>query len=167
MDSRKDLLLALGVIALGIAVIAIAYSWPEPLIRDAVGPRAFPYGLGLLFVCGGAFVALQRLRNMHAAAGYRCRTRAARKRKACRPPGCARMTIIGLCVLYTLALNPHRLHRRDAALHGAGAHRDEGAQSGDGRRHVDHLHRRSPICSSHTVLGGRLPEGVLAGHAAL
>jgi putative tricarboxylic transport membrane protein len=106
MDSRKDLLFSFGVIALGIAVIAIANSWPEPLIRDAVGPRAFPYGLGLLFVLGGAFVAWQRLRNMYAAAGYVVPDEGGEEEDGVPASGLRALTLIGLCAVYTLVLNP-------------------------------------------------------------
>jgi putative tricarboxylic transport membrane protein len=70
MDSRKDLILALGAMALGIFVIAVTCSFPQALVADTVGPRAFPFGLGALFlICGGA-VTIQRLRAMNAAGGF-------------------------------------------------------------------------------------------------
>jgi len=106
MDSRKDLILALAIIVLGIAVIWIAHSWPEPLIRDAVGPRAFPYGLGLLFVVGGAFVIVQRVRNMNAAGGYLLPDEGEEEEEGVPASGLRALTLMGLCALYTFALNP-------------------------------------------------------------
>jgi putative tricarboxylic transport membrane protein len=162
MDSRKDLLLSLGVIALGIAVIAIAYSWPEPRIRDAVGPRAFPYGLGLLFVLGGAFVAWQRLRNMYAAAGYVVPDEGGEEEDGVPASGLRAMAMIGLCAVYTYLFNDIGfiiLTPIYIALS------------------LIVMKERSPVLVVvtslaftaitylliHTVLGGRLPEGVLQG----
>lgn len=162
MDSRKDLLLSFGVIALGIAVIAIAYSWPEPLIRDAVGPRAFPYGLGLLFVLGGGFVVFQRLRNMHASNGYHVPDEGGEEEDGVPASGLRAMTMIGLCALYTYLLNPIGfivLTPPYIALS------------------LITMKERSPVLVVttslaftaitylliHTVLGGRLPEGILEG----
>jgi putative tricarboxylic transport membrane protein len=162
MDSRKDLLLAFGIIALGIAVIAIAYSWPEPLIRDAVGPRAFPYALGLLFVFGGAFVAWQRVRAMHAAAGYVVPDEGGEEEDGVPASGLRAMTIIGLCVVYTLILNPIGFIVATPPFIALA---------------LITMKERSPVTVVatslaftaitylliHTVLGGRLPDGVLEG----
>jgi putative tricarboxylic transport membrane protein len=70
MDSRRDLALVLCVVALGVFVIAVAWSFPPALIADTIGPRAFPFGIGILLVVGGGAVAIQRLRAMNAAGGY-------------------------------------------------------------------------------------------------
>ncbi len=162
MDSRKDLIFSLGVIALGIAVIAVAWSWPEPLIRDAVGPRAFPYGLGLLFVGGGAFVAWQRLRNMHAAAGYQVPDEGGEEEDGVPASGLRAMSIIGLCVIYALILNPVGFVVATPPLIALC---------------LIAMKERKPVTVIvtalsftiitylliHTVLGGRLPEGVLQG----
>jgi putative tricarboxylic transport membrane protein len=106
MDSRKDLIFAIGVIALGLAVIYIAHSWPEPLIQDTVGPRAFPYGIGLLFVVGGAFLAVQRVRNMHASIGYQVPGEGGEDEDGVPASGLRALALIGLCTVYTLLLNP-------------------------------------------------------------
>lgn len=70
MDSRRDLLMALSVVALGIFVMAIAQTIHAGIYRDAVGPRAFPLAIGVLFIVNGGIVAVQRLRNMNAGRGY-------------------------------------------------------------------------------------------------
>lgn len=106
MDSRKDLIFSIGVIALGLAVIYIAQSWPEPLIQDTVGPRAFPYGIGLLFVLGGAFIAVQRVRNMYASIGYQVPGEGGEDEDGVPASGVRALTLIGLCAVYTLVLNP-------------------------------------------------------------
>jgi putative tricarboxylic transport membrane protein len=106
MDSRKDLIFSIGVIALGLAVIYIAHSWPEPLIQDTVGPRAFPYGIGMLFVLGGAFIAVQRIRNMHASNRYEVPGEGGEDEDGVPASGVRALTLIGLCAVYTLVLNP-------------------------------------------------------------
>jgi putative tricarboxylic transport membrane protein len=105
MDSRKDLIFALAVIALGVVVILIAHSWPEPHIRDAVGPRAFPYGLGILFIVGGAFLAIQRARDMNAAGGYV--VSGGNEDEAGYPAsGIRALTLVVLCCVYAYLLRP-------------------------------------------------------------
>jgi putative tricarboxylic transport membrane protein len=106
MDSRKDLIFAVGVVALGIAVILIAHSWEEPLIRDAVGPRAFPYGLGLLFILGGGFVVAQRLRNMNAAGGYQVASEGNEDEADYPASGLRGIAMILLAFAYAAVLNP-------------------------------------------------------------
>lgn len=162
MDSRKDILFSLAVIALGVAVIYIAYSWPEPLVPDTIGPRAFPYGLGLLFICGGVFNAWQRTRNLHAANGYRVPDEGGEEEEGIPGSGVRAMAMIGLCVLWTILLNPIGFVVV-TPLFVAGA--------------LIVMEERKPFTVIvtaiaftvvtyvllHTVLGGRLPEGILAG----
>lgn len=62
MDRRYDLAIALLAIAFGVFVIAVARTIPIGLHKDAVGPRAFFFGIGVTFVLGGCIVATQRLR---------------------------------------------------------------------------------------------------------
>ena len=71
MDSRKDVMLALAIVALGLAVISLTLSFPEPVVKDRIGPQAFPLGIGLLFLFGGSVLAVQRMRNLNAAHGFR------------------------------------------------------------------------------------------------
>ena len=63
MDRRIDLALAGLLVAFGVAVVLAAMQIRLGLYKDAVGPRAFPIGLGLLIAAGGAAVAIRRLRK--------------------------------------------------------------------------------------------------------
>ncbi len=162
MDSRKDLIFSIGVIALGLAVIYIAHSWPEPLIQDTVGPRAFPYGLGLLFVIGGAFLAVQRVRNMYASFGYQVPGEGGEDEDGVPASGVRALTLIGLCAVYTLLLNPIGFLVATPFFVALA---------------LILMEERKPLLVLttsvaftvvtylliHTALGGRLPEGLLSG----
>jgi putative tricarboxylic transport membrane protein len=162
MDSRKDFVFALAIIALGIAVILIARSWDEPLIQDTIGPRAFPYGIGLLFVVGGAFVAVQRVRNMNAAGHYQVSGDGHEDDEGYPASGLRALTLIGLCALYTFLLNPIGFLVATPPFVALA---------------LILMNERKPLVVSvtalsftivtylliHTLLGGRLPPGVLAG----
>ena len=63
MDRRCDLSIALVLIAVAVFVILVARAIPMGMHKDAVGPRAFYYGIGILFILGGGFLTIQRLRN--------------------------------------------------------------------------------------------------------
>jgi putative tricarboxylic transport membrane protein len=106
MDSRKDVLVALFVIALGVAVILVTMSFPEPLIHDTVGPRAFPYGIGIIFIFGGSFVAFQRLRRMNVAGGYRVPSEGTDDEPGHPASGLRGMAMIALAFAYAAVLNP-------------------------------------------------------------
>ena len=63
MDRRYDLAIALVVLAFGVFVFTVARTIPMGYTRDAVGPRAFFFGIGILFLAGGSFVAMRLLRS--------------------------------------------------------------------------------------------------------
>ena len=106
MDSRKDLIFAFVVIALGIAVVLITHSFEEPLIVDAVGPRAFPYGLGLILILGGGIVFAQRLRNMNASGAYQVPSEGNDDDEGHPASGIRGMTMIALAFGYAAVLDP-------------------------------------------------------------
>jgi putative tricarboxylic transport membrane protein len=61
MDRRTDLAIAAVVVALGVFVIAVASQISLGLYKDPVGPRAFFYGCGVVFILGGLAIVAQRL----------------------------------------------------------------------------------------------------------
>ena len=65
------MVVAIGVVLLGVLVIALTWTTTTPIVKDPVGPRFFPFVLGPLFIIGGSVVALQRFRTMNAEGGYR------------------------------------------------------------------------------------------------
>ena len=70
MDSRKDILVAVIVAALGLFILYVGYNLPPPVVADTIGPRAFPIGIGLMLFIGGAVLAVRRYQTRNAAGGY-------------------------------------------------------------------------------------------------
>ena len=62
MDRRIDLIIGLVVILLGAAVLYVAHGIrPTGPVVDPIGPRAFPYMIGIFFLMGGSWVIFKRL----------------------------------------------------------------------------------------------------------
>ncbi len=62
MDRRWDLAGSLAVVALGIAVIIGALTYPTPeIVFDAIGPMGFPLVLGTFLVIGAAVVSIRTI----------------------------------------------------------------------------------------------------------
>jgi putative tricarboxylic transport membrane protein len=61
MDRRYDMAMALVVIALGVFVFVVANAISSGFHKDAVGPRAFFYGVGTVFIVGGGSLAIRLL----------------------------------------------------------------------------------------------------------
>jgi hypothetical protein len=61
VDRRKDLAVAVGVAALGVAMVILAFDIPIGRIRDPIGTRAMPIVVGGLIFAGGASLAVRRL----------------------------------------------------------------------------------------------------------
>ena len=64
MNRKIDLIIGILVIVLGIAVLFIAKDIRAtgPVV-DPIGPRAFPYIVGIFFLIGGARIVLTRLQR--------------------------------------------------------------------------------------------------------
>jgi putative tricarboxylic transport membrane protein len=70
MDTRRDLAFALVIVVFGIAVIGVASTIRDGAYSDIIGPRAFPYGIGLIMIIGGIAIAMRRFRFMFRELGY-------------------------------------------------------------------------------------------------
>ena len=106
MDSRKDVTLALAIVALGLAVISLTLSFPEPVVKDRIGPQAFPLGIGLLFLFGGSVLAVQRMRNLNAAHGFRVTSEGNEDEPGYPASGMRALLIVAICLGYTMLLKP-------------------------------------------------------------
>jgi putative tricarboxylic transport membrane protein len=70
VDRRIDLIIGILVIALGAAVLFFALDIrPTGPVVDPIGPRAFPYMIGLFFLLGGSRIVLVRLREWRSETG--------------------------------------------------------------------------------------------------
>jgi len=106
MDTRIDLLVAVLIAMAGFVVILIAWSIPEGVYRDAIGPRAFPLGVGGLMLAGGALVAARRATRMFAGLGWQAPAEGAEDEPG-HPASLARaMAILGITIAYAAAFNP-------------------------------------------------------------
>ncbi len=70
MNTRADLLIAVGVAGLGLAILMMTGSIRLGITRDVIGPRTFPYAIGGFLLCSGTALIVGRLRRMNADKGY-------------------------------------------------------------------------------------------------
>ncbi len=61
-----EVLVALGVVALGVFTIVDAHRITVPLSSNVVGPRVFPYAVGVALAVSGVAVLVAALRGRHA-----------------------------------------------------------------------------------------------------
>jgi putative tricarboxylic transport membrane protein len=61
MDRRIDIAISIVFILFGIFVILEARTIKTPLFTDPIGPRAFFYGCGVIFILGGLVNVAQRV----------------------------------------------------------------------------------------------------------
>jgi len=106
MDTRRDLVIALAVAALG-AVILWMTGWIKMgIARDVIGPRAFPYAIGTLLLAGGLVLALRRTRLMNVGGGFTAPDEGTEDTPG-HPASAGRvMFIMGLSVAYLAVLMP-------------------------------------------------------------
>ncbi len=70
MDRRIDLAIGIAVFLAGLGVLFVAHGIrPTGPVVDAIGPRAFPYMIGIFFLIGGSWTVLGRLRSWKSETG--------------------------------------------------------------------------------------------------
>jgi Tripartite tricarboxylate transporter TctB family len=71
MDRRIDLGIGIAIVLIGIGVLFMSQHIRStgPVV-DAIGPRAFPYMIGIFFLVGGGWTVLNRLRRWQSEAGH-------------------------------------------------------------------------------------------------
>src|SRR6218665_1287109 len=106
IDTRRDLVMALAVLVLGVLVIYLAGTIGEGVYRDTVGPRAFPYAVGILLAVGGGFLVARRLQAMHAGEGYLTEGEGSADEDGHPASGTRAITIMVLTVAFAAALEP-------------------------------------------------------------
>src|SRR5687767_14792599 len=63
MDRRIDIAISVVAILFGIFVILEARTIKTPMFQDPIGPRAFFYGCGIIFILGGLLNIAQRVQT--------------------------------------------------------------------------------------------------------
>ena len=106
MDTRIDLVFSVLVSLFGVLVILMAWHLPEGVYRDAVGPRAFPLGVGVVMIVGGAIVAARRAMSLFPASGWWAPAEGSEDEPD-HPASLGRaMAIFAVSVAYAAAFNP-------------------------------------------------------------
>ncbi|WAJ28051.1 tripartite tricarboxylate transporter TctB family protein [Antarcticirhabdus aurantiaca] len=106
MDRRIDVAISAIFVFFGLFVIAEATTIKAGLYTDPIGPRAFFYGCGAIFVAGGLFNIAQRLRGWRASPGHMVPMEGVADEEG-HPASFGRAaTIAGLSLAYTLTLVP-------------------------------------------------------------
>jgi putative tricarboxylic transport membrane protein len=106
MDRRYDLVMALATFALGIFVFAAAKGIPMGFYKDAVGPRAFFLGIGVVLIVVGGVVAMQRLRSWKAQKGHMIPAEGETDEEGYPASALMAASVIGISILYVILLRP-------------------------------------------------------------
>ena len=106
MDRRLELAIALMFVAVGIFVIAVARTISMGFYRDPVGPRVFFFGIGILFVIGGGFVALLGLRAWKAQKGHMIPSEGSPDEEGHPASVLRALTVMGISIGYAVLMNP-------------------------------------------------------------
>jgi putative tricarboxylic transport membrane protein len=107
MDRRVDLFIGLFVIALGAAVILVAGGIrPTGPVVDPIGPRGFPYLIGVAFLLSGAVIVYGRLRRWDRGGPSVVATEGEPDEPDVPASAPQAWTIMAASVIYALALNP-------------------------------------------------------------
>jgi len=106
MDRRYDFVMALAVIALGIFVLVVARAIPTGFYKDAIGPRAFFFGIGTVFIIGGGTLVLRLLLSWKGQKGHMIPAEGETDEEGYPASVIMAGAIIGISILYVILLKP-------------------------------------------------------------
>jgi putative tricarboxylic transport membrane protein len=105
MDRRIDLAIGIAVILAGLGVLYVARGIrPTGPVVDAIGPRAFPYMIGLFFLVGGTWTVINRLRLWKGERGDIVETDGEPDEPDVPASALQAFTVIGVSILYVAAM---------------------------------------------------------------
>jgi hypothetical protein len=105
VDRRIDLIIGLLVIALGAAVLYVAQGIrPTGPVVDAIGPRAFPYMIGVFFLLGGSRIVYVRLKSWRTETGNLVAEEGEPDEPGVPASAAQAFTVMGAAVVYALML---------------------------------------------------------------
>ena len=106
MDRRIDIAISAVFIAFGIFVILEATTIKSGMFTDPIGPRAFFYGCGVIFILGGLANIAQRVTTWQSFAGHTIPSEGVEDEPG-HPSSFGRAALIGLIgIVYVLTFRP-------------------------------------------------------------
>ena len=106
MDRRYDMAVAVAVIVLGIFVTVVAKGIPTGFHKDAVGPRAFFFGVGMVFMLGCGIVAMRLLLSWKAQKSHMIPPEGETDEEGYPASVLMAASVIGISILYVILLRP-------------------------------------------------------------
>ena len=106
MDRRYDLAMALATFALGVFVFVAAKAIPMGFYKDAIGPRAFFLGIGVVLMVVGGVVGMQRLRSWMAQESHMIPPEGETDEEGHPVYALMAASVIGISILYVILLRP-------------------------------------------------------------
>ena len=105
MDRRIDLAIGIAVILAGLGVLYVGHGIrPTGPVVDAIGPRAFPYMIGVFFLIGGTWTVFSRLRHWKSETGNIVETDGEPDEPDVPASALQAFTVIGASILYVAAM---------------------------------------------------------------
>ena len=106
MDRRYDLATVLGAFALGLIMFVITRAMPTGMYRDAVGSRAFFFGIGFFFMIGSAILAINLLRSWKKQKGHMIPAEGDADEEGHPASALMALGVVGISILYAILLRP-------------------------------------------------------------
>jgi putative tricarboxylic transport membrane protein len=107
MDRRIDLAIGIAIVLIGLGVILMSqHIRPTGPVVDTIGPRAFPYMIGVFFFVGGSWTVFNRLRLWRRESGNSIDSDGEPDEPDVPASAWQSFAVITCCVLYTAALSP-------------------------------------------------------------